>query len=129
VRAVIGEVGASGGYWIACAGDEIVAMQDLYGGTLKLMQEVLSGLGIRITLVPFAELSRFPEYLSDKTRLVILESPTNPTLRVADIAGLCAQSRDRGAVALVDNTFATPMLPKKAGNRKIPRNDGSLTWM
>jgi len=91
------------------AGDEIVAMQDLYGGTLKLLSEVLSGLAINVTLVPFSELPRFAEYLSDKTRLAILESPTNPTLRVADLKALCTQAHARGVLTLVDNTFATPM--------------------
>jgi cystathionine beta-lyase/cystathionine gamma-synthase len=112
-------VTASGQSAMLCAllatcrpGDEIVAMQDLYGGTLKLLSAVLAEFGISIKLVPYSELPSLDRHISEKTRLVILESPTNPTLRIADIAGCTLQAHARGALVLVDNTFATPILQR-----------------
>jgi cystathionine beta-lyase/cystathionine gamma-synthase len=94
------------------AGDEIVAMLDLYGGTLKLFSEVLERFGVCIRLVPFAEIERIEEYFSAKTRLVVLESPTNPTLRCVDIAAIAVKAHGANALVLVDNTFATPVLQR-----------------
>jgi cystathionine beta-lyase/cystathionine gamma-synthase len=94
------------------AGDEIVAMQDLYGGTLKLFAEVLERFGVRVVLVPYSDLSRIEEYFSKQTRLVVLESPTNPTLRCVDIRALSAKAHRAGTLVMVDNTFATPIFQR-----------------
>ncbi|MBV9670006.1 MAG: PLP-dependent transferase, partial [Acidobacteriales bacterium] len=79
-------------------------------GTLKLLSEILGNLGINITLLPFAAISRFPEFISPRTRLVVLESPTNPTLRCVDLQSLCTHAHQHNTTILVDNTFATPIL-------------------
>ncbi|MEO8727469.1 MAG: aminotransferase class I/II-fold pyridoxal phosphate-dependent enzyme [Acidobacteriaceae bacterium] len=92
------------------AGDKIVAMQDLYGGTLKLFSEVCERFAISIQLVPFSDLAHFDRYLSANTKLVVLESPTNPTLRCPDLRALTDAAHRAGALVLVDNTFATPVL-------------------
>ncbi|MGZ4824630.1 MAG: trans-sulfuration enzyme family protein, partial [Terriglobales bacterium] len=94
------------------AGDEIVSMLDLYGGTTKLFQAVLPRFGIRTRLVPFQDLGAIESYFSDHTRLLFLETPTNPTLRCADIRALAQIAHQRNAVVVVDNTFATPILQK-----------------
>ena len=94
------------------AGDEIVCMLDVYGGTTALLENVLPGLGIKNTLVPFHKLGRLESFFTARTRLLFLESPTNPTLRCADLAGLASQARAHGIVVVVDNTFATPILQK-----------------
>ncbi len=94
------------------AGDEIVSALDLYGGTLKLFEEVLPRLGIRTCLVPFRDLGRIERYFSRRTRVLFLESPTNPTLRCLDLKRLAEVGRRRGAVVVVDNTMATPVLQK-----------------
>jgi cystathionine beta-lyase/cystathionine gamma-synthase len=94
------------------AGDELVSMLDVYGGTLKLFEEVLPKLGIRTRLVPYDDLPRLGRYLTRRTRMLFLESPTNPTLRCVDLAALSAVARKRGIPVVVDNTFATPMLQK-----------------
>ena len=92
------------------AGDNIVTMLDVYGGTLKLLGSVFERYGVTVTRVPYAELSTIERHFTSKTKLVVLESPTNPTLRSVDIAQLSAKAHAAGAKVMVDNTFATPVL-------------------
>ena len=73
------------------SGDEIVSMLDIYGGTSKLFADLLGRCGIRARFVPFTELPRIAGYLTGKTRMLFLETPTNPTLRCADIRALSAR--------------------------------------
>jgi cystathionine beta-lyase/cystathionine gamma-synthase len=94
------------------SGDEIVSMLDLYGGTTKLLQNVLPRFGIRTRFVPFRELNSIEGYFSERTRLLFLETPTNPTLRCADIRALSAIAHRHNAVVAVDSTFGTPILQK-----------------
>jgi cystathionine gamma-synthase len=94
------------------AGDEIVSMLDIYGGTLKLFEQVLARYGIKTRLLPYAELGRVERHLTRRTRMLFLETPTNPTLRCVDLEGLMAVARRRKVAAVVDNTFATPILQK-----------------
>jgi cystathionine beta-lyase/cystathionine gamma-synthase len=97
----------------ACqAGDEIVSMLDVYGGTVKLFEQVLPRCGIKVRFVPYHDIRNAERYFSRKTRLLFLESPTNPTLRCVDLAALCALGRKRKVCVVVDNTFATPVLQK-----------------
>lgn len=97
----------------ACkAGDEIVSMLDVYGGTLKLLQNLLPRFGIKTRFVPYQELPRVERHFSRRTRMLFLETPTNPTLRCVDIAALAEVAHRRGACVVVDNTFATPILQK-----------------
>lgn len=94
------------------AGDEIVSMLDVYGGTLQLYDPVLKDLGIRTVLVPFGELPRIERYFTPRSKLLMLETPTNPGLRCVDIAALAAKAKKAGIRTAVDNTFATPVLQK-----------------
>jgi len=94
------------------SGDEIVAMLDLYGGTTKLFSNLLARCGIRAHFVPFTELPRIEKYFTRKTRMLFLETPTNPTLRCAEIGALSASAHKRKIAVVVDNTFATPILQK-----------------
>lgn len=97
----------------ACsAGDEVLAMADLYGGTVKLFENFLPKFGISYRSVPFQELGRIERYFTKKTKLLFLESPTNPTVRCVDLAALSRIGRKHGACVVVDNTFATPILQK-----------------
>jgi cystathionine beta-lyase/cystathionine gamma-synthase len=97
---------------LCSAGDEIVSMLDVYGGTLKLCEKVLSRCGIKPHFVPFHELDRVEKYFSRKTKLLFLESPTNPTLRCVDLRDLSARAHKHGVTVAVDNTFASPILQK-----------------
>ncbi len=97
----------------ACqAGDEIVSMLDIYGGTVKLFEQVLTRCGIKTRFIPYHDIKNAASYFTPKTRLLFLETPTNPTLRCVDLEALCALGRKRGACVVVDNTFATPILQK-----------------
>jgi len=94
------------------AGDEIVSMLDIYGGTIKLFNNVLTRCGIKTHLVPFTELGKLTRYFNRRTRMLFLESPTNPTLRCVDLQAMADEAHRRGICVVVDNTFATPILQK-----------------
>jgi len=97
----------------ACsAGDEIVSMLDVYGGTLKLCETVLERCGIKTHFVPFHELGKVEKYFNRRTKVLFLESPTNPILRCVDLADLAKRAHQHGITVVVDNTFATPVLQK-----------------
>jgi methionine-gamma-lyase len=97
---------------LCSAGDEIVSMLDIYGGTLKLLDKILPRFGVKTTFVPYHELRDIERYFTKRTRLLFLETPTNPTLRCVDLAKLAQTARRHGAAVVVDNTFATPILQK-----------------
>jgi cystathionine gamma-synthase len=91
----------------ACsAGDHVVIPADLYGGTYRLMDKVLARWGLAYTMVDQTDLDALAGAVRDDTRLIWIETPTNPLLNVVDVAGVLA--RRRGALVAVDNTFATP---------------------
>jgi cystathionine beta-lyase len=90
-------------------GDEILAVDDLYGGAYRLFTHIYQKFGIKITYVDTSDAANVVDYLNDKTRLVWLESPTNPTLKVSDIERIAAIAHARGALVVVDNTFASPV--------------------
>jgi cystathionine gamma-synthase len=92
---------------VAAAGDHIVIPNDLYGGTYRLVDKVLSRWGLRYTMVDQTDLDALESAVADDTRLVWVETPTNPTLNVVDIDQVIA--RRRNALVVVDNTFATPV--------------------
>jgi len=87
----------------------IVCIGDAYGGTLELIGQQLPLLGIRTHLLLGTELDRLDELLVGGARLVFLETPSNPTLEVFDIAAIAARAHARGALLVVDNTFASPV--------------------
>ena len=89
------------------AGDHVVLPNDLYGGTYRLVDKVLTGWGLRYDLVNQTDLDALAAAVRDDTRLIWVETPTNPQLNVIDIAGVVARRRD--ALVAVDNTFATPV--------------------
>jgi cystathionine gamma-synthase len=89
------------------AGDHIVLPNDLYGGTYRLVEKVLTNWGLRYDLVDQTDLEALAAAVRDDTRLIWVETPTNPQLNVIDIEGVVA--RRRNALVAVDNTFATPV--------------------
>jgi len=94
------------------AGDEIVCMMDVYGGTAKLFGHLLKRCGIATRFVPFDGLAQIEQHLSRRTRMLFLETPANPTLRCVDIAEIARRAHRRKIAVVVDNTFATPLLQK-----------------
>jgi cystathionine gamma-synthase len=91
----------------ATAGDHIVIPDDLYGGTYRLVDKVLKRWGLNYTMVDQTDLAALEAAVTDETKLIWVETPTNPTLNVVDIEQIVA--RKRKALVAVDNTFATPV--------------------
>jgi cystathionine gamma-synthase len=88
-------------------GSHVVMPADLYGGTYRLVDKVMSRWGLRYDLVDQTDLAALERAVTDETRLIWVETPTNPRLSVVDIAAVVA--RKRNALVAVDNTFATPV--------------------
>jgi cystathionine gamma-synthase len=91
-------------------GDHLLIPRDAYGGTFRLVDKVLSGWGIKYTVVDLADLAATRAALRPNTRMVWCESPTNPLLSIADLAALGEVARTASARLVVDNTFASPYL-------------------
>lgn len=91
------------------AGDEVVCSAAIYGGTLHLLEDVLTRFGVTPRFVSLEDLAAPDRLFSDRTRLVWFESPINPTLRCVDIAKIAAACRARGVLSVIDNTFASPI--------------------
>ena len=90
-------------------GDHVVAGDDLYGGTYRLFDKVLPRTGgLEFTYADTTDPKAVEEALRPETKLLWIETPTNPMLTLSDIATLCEMARERGAVVAVDNTFASP---------------------
>jgi cystathionine beta-lyase/cystathionine gamma-synthase len=90
-------------------GDEIVVPQDVYGGTYRILTRVFQPQGCVIRQIDVADAGVLASALSARTKLVWLESPTNPRLLIYDIAAIAAAAHAHGALLVVDNTFATPL--------------------
>jgi cystathionine gamma-lyase len=93
-------------------GDHVVLTEDVYGGTFRLFDQVFSRYGITFTSVDPTEVDAIAAAMTDRTRLVWLESPTNPMLRVADIDAVGEVVHGAGALFAVDSTFASPVLQR-----------------
>ena len=91
-------------------GDHIVAMNDLYGGTIRLFRQVYEPFGLQFSFVDMTDLDAVERAITDHTKLMWVETPTNPLLRVVDIAALSKLAKCRGVDVAVDNTFASPYL-------------------
>jgi cystathionine beta-lyase/cystathionine gamma-synthase len=89
--------------------DEIVVPLDVYGGTFRLLNRVFAGFDLTITPADTANLDAVRSAITDRTRLVWLETPTNPRLIVSDIQAIANIAHEKGALVVVDNTFATPV--------------------
>ena len=90
--------------------DHVVYMEDVYGGTFRLFDKVMRRFGLTFTAVDATDLDAVEKAINPATRMVWLESPTNPLLRVVDIDAVSEVAHSHGAMVCVDNTFATPYL-------------------
>ena len=89
-------------------GDEIVLPTDVYGGTYRILNKVFQPIGVVVRQLDFSDAAALDAAITPRTKLVWIESPTNPRLLVYDIAEICRLAHSRGALVVVDNTFATP---------------------
>lgn len=90
------------------AGDHIVMANDVYGGTFRLVNRIMAELGIKFTAVDTADSDALKAAMMPETKMVYLESPSNPLMHVTDIAEASKIAHEGGAIAVVDNTFASP---------------------
>lgn len=92
-------------------GDDVLLSDDVYGGTYRLIARILGPWGVGLRVVDMTDLSQVAAALEEKPAKVLwVETPSNPLLRITDIAGLAKLGRDAGALVVVDNTFASPAL-------------------
>ncbi len=91
-------------------GDEVVSTNDLYGGTYRLFTKIFQGFGVNFRFVDMGDLKNVESAMGANTKLIWAETPTNPMLRIIDIAGLAAIAKKHNCLLGVDNTFASPYL-------------------
>lgn len=94
------------------AGDHVVSAENLYGGTHRLFEQVLRRFGLGFTYVDTRDLDAVAEAIRPETKMVFIETPSNPLMRVTDIAALRGMTADRGIQLVVDNTFMTPFFQR-----------------
>ena len=92
------------------AGDEIVAVDDIYGGAFRLFTQVYQKFGIKVTYVDTSKVENVFDAITEKTKLIWLETPTNPTLKISDISAIAKVAKANKCWLCVDNTFASPAL-------------------
>jgi len=90
------------------AGDHILISDDVYGGTYRLIETIWKRYNVEFTYVDMGDLAAVKAAFRPETKMVFIETPTNPMMKVADIAALSALAKEHGAVCVVDNTFLTP---------------------
>ncbi|MEN9400878.1 MAG: Cystathionine beta-lyase [Bacteroidota bacterium] len=91
-------------------GDEVVSTNDLYGGTYRLFKTIFEKYGIVFHFVGMQDAASVESYVNEKTKLIWVETPTNPMMNIVDIEAMAAIAKKAGAMLCVDNTFATPYL-------------------
>lgn len=91
-------------------GDEVISTNDLYGGSYRLFTKVFEPLGIRFHFVPMRDMTAVEAHVNERTKMLWVETPTNPLLNIIDIEAAAAVAKKAGALLVVDNTFSTPYL-------------------
>ncbi|SMD35096.1 cystathionine gamma-lyase [Reichenbachiella faecimaris] len=91
-------------------GDEVLASNDLYGGTYRIFTKIYQDFGIKFKFIDMRDLTRISEHFSNKIKMVWAETPSNPMMNIIDIKGLSGVCKKFGSMFCVDNTFATPFL-------------------
>ncbi|MCG7280339.1 cystathionine gamma-synthase [Chryseobacterium taklimakanense] len=93
-------------------GDEIIAVDDLYGGTYRMFTRLFEKYQLKFTFVNFDDVSKISDLITEKTKLIWLETPTNPLMKLVDIKAVCDLVKDQDILVAVDNTFASPYLQR-----------------
>ncbi|KIQ19957.1 cystathionine gamma-synthase [Flavobacterium sp. MEB061] len=94
------------------AGDEVIAMDDLYGGTYRMFSRVYKDSGIKFHFVDMTDIAKLKSLINENTKLIWVETPTNPLMKLADIEEISKITKEKKIWLAVDNTFATPYLQK-----------------
>lgn len=91
-------------------GDEVITGNDLYGGSYRIFTKLFEPYGIKFHFIDFSNPETIREYLNEKTRMIWVETPTNPTLQIVDILAVSKIAKEKNILLAVDNTFASPYL-------------------
>jgi len=91
-------------------GDEIIATNDIYGGTYRIMKRIYEPFGLVFHFVDMSNIQEIENVISEKTKMIWVETPTNPLLKIIDIEAVTGLCRDKSILSVVDNTFASPYL-------------------
>jgi len=91
-------------------GDEVIATDDLYGGSYRLMTKIFGKYGIKFHFIDMHDAKNLDKYINPNTKMIWIETPTNPMLNIIDIAAVCDHVKNKGILVCVDNTFASPFL-------------------
>lgn len=94
------------------AGDEILAVDDIYGGSFRIFTHIYAKFGIKVNYVDTTDVKNVKDNITAKTKFVWLETPTNPTLKISDIEAIAQVAHANGSLLVVDNTFASPVLQR-----------------
>lgn len=94
------------------AGDEVIAMDDLYGGTYRMFSRIYKDSGIKFHFVDMTDIAKLKSLINENTKLIWVETPTNPLMKLADIEEISKITKEKKIWLAVDNTFATPYLQK-----------------
>ena len=91
-------------------GDEVIATDDLYGGSYRMFTKVFAHMGIVFHFVDMHDMTAVEEKINEKTKMLWLETPTNPMMKILDIEAFVTYAKNHGLISVVDNTFASPVL-------------------
>ncbi|MBW7460734.1 aminotransferase class V-fold PLP-dependent enzyme, partial [Paenibacillus sepulcri] len=95
-------------FLLLSSGDHVIVTEDVYGGTYRLLTTILDRLGIESTFVDMTRFEEVKAALKPNTKAVFMETPSNPTLKITDIAEITAWAKQRNLLTMLDNTFMTP---------------------
>ena len=91
-------------------GDHVIVAEDVYGGTFRLFDKVFSRAGINFDFIDLSDLENIKKHIKSETKMIWLETPSNPMMMILDIEAICDLAKEKGLSSVVDNTFATPCL-------------------
>lgn len=91
-------------------GDEVITGDDLYGGSYRIFTKIFANYGIKFHFISFNDPENVRKYVNENTKLIWVETPTNPTMQIVDIAAVANIAKEKGVKLVVDNTFASPYL-------------------
>jgi cystathionine beta-lyase/cystathionine gamma-synthase len=94
------------------AGDQVISGENVYGGTHRLMNQVFARLGLSFSFVDTRDVDRLAKAITPATRMIFVETPSNPMMRLTDLAAVGALAREHNLWLAVDNTFATPVFQR-----------------
>lgn len=93
-------------------GDEVLSTNDLYGGTYRIFTKIYQGFGLKFNFITMTDAPKVEQYINHKTKLIWIETPTNPMMHIIDIEAIVKLAKGKGIKVVVDNTFATPFLQR-----------------